>query len=208
MASPAQRTRPRQQPEETRRQILESAEAFLRERPFRDLTIDAVMAGTGHTRTVFYRHFDDLPALALSVLVEIGAELGTISQRWAEAIEHPEHAVEDGLGAVVDFFAREGRLVRAIAEAAHYDEEIERVYGMAIDGFAALTAQAIERLHGLGRTVDPIDPPELARALTFMNERYLLESFGREPLADPERVLAVLVGIWRRSVYGGMKPRR
>ena len=57
------------------RQILDAAQAFLRERSFRELNVDALMSRTGHTRTVFYRHFDDIPALMLALIQEIGVEL-------------------------------------------------------------------------------------------------------------------------------------
>ena len=55
----AQRARQREQREVTRRRILDAAEELLRRRAFRDLSVEAVMAETGLTRTAFYRHFDE-----------------------------------------------------------------------------------------------------------------------------------------------------
>lgn len=196
------RTRPRQTAAETRRQILGSAEALLREHPPRALTIDAVMAGTGHTRTVFYRHFDGIPDLLLAAMQDVGAELYAIAERWAEATERPEWDVEEGLREIVAFWAREGRFMRAVADAARREETVEEVYRGFIEMFTAMTARGFERLQSLGRVAEPLDPHETARALTLLNERYLLDAFGREPAADPERVLATLTGIWRRTVLG------
>ena len=71
MTVAAQRTRRRQQRGETRAQILQAAQQLLQERSFRELSVDALMSRTGHTRTVFYRHFDDVPAMMLA-LIEIG----------------------------------------------------------------------------------------------------------------------------------------
>src|SRR2546421_269607 len=56
MSPQAQRTRRREQRESTRRQILGAAERLLRERPFRELSVDAVMADTGLTRSVHRAH--------------------------------------------------------------------------------------------------------------------------------------------------------
>ncbi len=195
------RARRRQAREETKQQILEAAEAFLAERPFRDLSVDELMAGTGHSRTVFYRHFDDLGDLALNVLQAVGAELYTVGQKWSEAVERlPAHDV--GLAAVVDFFVDHGRLIRAISEASHHDPEIERVYAATLDNFIAMTEAAIDQLRERGEHLEPIDSHELARGLTYLNERYLLESFGREPVADRDRVLRTLLAIWQRSIFG------
>lgn len=200
MSSTAQRTRRRQARDETRRQILDAAEQQLRERPFRELNVEALMAGTGHTRTVFYRHFDDLADLALAVLQDVGNELYEVVQRWIASLGDGETAAREALAGIVDFFAREGRLVRAIAEAAHHDDEIERVYRGLVSMFSDLTEKALEQEIAAGR-VAPLDPHETARALTFMNEGYLLDSFGREPPADREAVLEALSTIWRRVLY-------
>src|SRR5437764_54477 len=85
MSVSVQRTRRRQQREETRRQILDAAQAFLREHSYRELSVDALMSLTGHTRTVFYRHFDDVPALVLALITEVGAELIELAEQWAAA---------------------------------------------------------------------------------------------------------------------------
>jgi len=54
-----------------------------------------------------------------------------------------------------------------------------------------------------------LDVPQTARALTLLNERYLLDAFGREPMADRVRVSEALWTIWRRTVFypaGGEPP--
>jgi TetR/AcrR family transcriptional regulator, ethionamide resistance regulator len=198
--STVQRTRRRQARDETRRQILDAAERQLRERAFRDLSVEALMADTGHSRTVFYRHFDDLADLALAVLQDVGNELYEVVQRWIATVGDGDLAARAGLSGIVEFFAREGKLVRAIAEAAHHDDEIERVYRGIVTMFSDLTEQALEQEIAAGR-IAPLDPHETARAMTWMNEGYLLESFGREPPADREAVLEALSTIWRRVLY-------
>src|SRR3954468_4220591 len=81
----AGRTRRRQTREESRRQILAAADAILRERSYRDLTIDAVMERTGFSRTVFYRHFADLPDLVLAVMQDAGIPLLEQAEAMAAA---------------------------------------------------------------------------------------------------------------------------
>jgi AcrR family transcriptional regulator len=194
------RNRYREQRETTRRQILDIADASLRERPFRELTIDGLMGQTGLTRTAFYRHFDDTTELVLRLVGELGEKLYPVAERW-QAIagkQYPEGARE-GLGAVVDFFVAEGPLLRAIVEAGVVDERIEAAYRRVRDVFVSLTARTLESLVEDGR-VKLDDPEPLARALCSLNEAYLLEEFGREPFGDRHVARATLERVWLGAV--------
>jgi AcrR family transcriptional regulator len=205
MARAVQRQKRRQAREETRAQILAAADQFLRERSFRELSVDELMALTGHTRTVFYRHFDDLPDVAVRLLQEIGGELYEISQEWAADTEGSAEGDRRALAQIVDFFVRHGPLVRSIAEGASHDEAIELIYRSFIDTFVEMTEKSLSARLENG-SIQPLDAREVARALTWMNERYFLESFGREPQADPERALEAVWTIWGRTLYSGVPP--
>jgi AcrR family transcriptional regulator len=199
MATAVQRQRRRQAREATRAQILAAADALLRERSFRELSVDELMSRAGLARTLFYRHFDDLPDVAVRVLEGIGAELYEISRDWAASTGAAE-ADRRALERIVDFFVRHGPLVRSIAEGASHDEAIERTYRGFIDMFVELTERSLAARSGAGR-IQQVDTREVARALTWMNERYFLESFGREPQADPARALDAVWTIWTRTLY-------
>lgn len=198
MSPQAQRTRHREQREGTRREILAAAERLLRERPFRELSVDVVMAETGLTRTAFYRHFDDVTDLVLRLFAEVGAELYRVAQQWSETAgaDYPAPGRE-GLTRMVDFYVRHGPLMRAIAEAAVTDERIELAWRGSVEAFIELTAEALERMVREGRLQVP-DARALARAMTLMNQAYLLEEFGREPHGDPEVALVTLGTVWLR----------
>jgi TetR/AcrR family transcriptional regulator, ethionamide resistance regulator len=201
----AERTRKRQAPEQTRRQILDAAFGFLRENSFRELSVDALMAHTGHTRTVFYRHFDDVPALILVLIQEVGAELIEVAGEWAKTDRVSAEEAARRLARFVDFYARNGPLVHAVAEAAHHDQAVEEAYNGMIEGFVALTASAIEARIASGELA-PLDAPEIARALVRMLNGYLDDSLGRANGKDPERVLETVVTIWTRVLFPGDQP--
>jgi TetR/AcrR family transcriptional regulator, ethionamide resistance regulator len=203
MSTPAQRTRQRENRESTRRQILAAADAFLRERPYRELSVEVVMAQTGLTRTAFYRHFDDLPELVLRLLAEVGQELYSVAERWQGlAGQAYPWGAREALSAIVDFFARHGPLVRAVAEASVTDEQIERGYRGFGETFTSMTASALDGLVARGQLKVP-DTKALARALTLMNEAYLLHEFGRPPFGDPAIALATLETVWMRVAGPG-----
>jgi AcrR family transcriptional regulator len=200
VSTQAQRVRHRAHRETTRRQILDAAEDLLRERPYRELTIDAVMTETGLTRTAFYRHFDDVTDLVVRLLADVSQELHDVASRWAASagIGYPAPGRE-GLAGVVDFYVRHGPLMRAIAEAATTDERIERAYQGSTEALIALTGATMERMVSEGK-LDIPDAGALARAMTLMNEAYLLAEFGRPPAGDRDLALATLEAVWLRLV--------
>lgn len=203
MSTSTVRRRHREQREKTRHQILEAADALLRERPYRELSVDLLMAQTHLTRTAFYRHFEDIPDLVLRLLADVGAEVYAIGERWRErAPDDAPAAAREGVAGIVDFFVRHGRLVRAVADAAATDEQIERGYRGFVAAFADLIAQGLAELAERGN-LDVADTRALAQALNLMNEAYLLHEFGREPLGDREVALATLETIWLRVVAPG-----
>ena len=76
--------RPRHDPRESEREILDAAEQFLSERPWREVTVQAIMERTDLARSAFYVHFKDRHDLALRVVDRIGAELLLEANRWFE----------------------------------------------------------------------------------------------------------------------------
>ena len=198
VSTQAQRVRHREHRETTRRQILDAAEGLLRERPYRELTVDAVMAETGLTRTAFYRHFDDVTDLVLRLFADVGRELHEVAHRWAASagVGYPAPGRE-GLAGVVDFYVQHGPLMRAVAEAAATDERIERAYRDSSESLIELTGATMERMAGEG-LLDIPDARALARAMTLMNEAYLLAEFGRAPHGNRDLALATLEAVWLR----------
>src|SRR6266545_1018227 len=74
--------RRRRRREDSEQEILEAAERLLRERPFRELTVDDLMAATTQSRTAFYRHFTGRQDLLIRLLSDLNQELWEVSQGW------------------------------------------------------------------------------------------------------------------------------
>jgi len=175
---------------EARRRILDAASNLLRDRRFRDLTVDAVMAEAGLSRTVFYRHFDSLGDLVLPLLDELRDALVDSGD---PADSQSTHRV---LERVVDVAVHHGPLLRAIDEASHHDDEVERVYrdfiAWSVDTTTAMYEESIRR-----GTVRPVaNPRGIAHALNLMNGIYLIDTLGRDPTFDRDLVLETLSTIW------------
>jgi AcrR family transcriptional regulator len=193
--------RRRRTPEAAEREIIEAAEALLRERPFRELTVDEVMRRTGLSRPSFYVYFSDRHQLVLRVVEHLGTELFTMSERWYRGEGDGRALAREATEGLVAVFAQHGPVMRALADAAADDPNVEAAYGSIVQGFVNATARHIEAEIAAGRIL-PLDPDETAKALVWMMERYLNLSLGREPATPPEVVAETLSTIWVRVLYG------
>ena len=193
--------RRRRSPEVAEREILAAAEELLRERPFRDLTVDEVMRRTELSRPSFYVYFRDRHHLVLRVVERFGAELWTMSERWFEGTGPGGRRVRDALEGVVAVFERHGPVLHALADAATVDPDVELAYNSLVQGFIDATAMHIEEEIAAGRAL-PLQARETAGAMIWMSERYLLSSLGRTQNVAPAIVVETLATIWTRTLYG------
>jgi AcrR family transcriptional regulator len=195
------RRRRRRTPEVAEQEIIAAAEALLRERPFRELTVDEVMRRTELSRPSFYVYFRDRHHLVLRVVEHIGGELFTMADRWFKGEGDGPALAREATEGIVAVFAEHGPVLRALADAAADDPDVDEVYGQLVNSFVDVTSQHIEREVAAGRIL-PLDPRETAKALVWMNERYLTLSLGREPSTDRAAVARTLHTIWSRVLYG------
>jgi AcrR family transcriptional regulator len=193
--------RRRRKPEEAEREIIVAAEAFLRERPFREMTVDEVMRRTELSRPSFYVYFQDRHQLVLRVVEHLGGELWAGSERWFEGSGEGPELAREAIDGIVDVFAEHGPVLRALADAAADDRDVDRAYTDLVQRMINVTARQIEREIEAGRAL-PADPDEIATALVWMMERYLQLAFGRTPVTPRQTVADTLTTIWTRVLYG------
>jgi AcrR family transcriptional regulator len=190
--------RRRRSPAEAEREILGSAERFLRERPLRELTIDEVMAGTGLSRPAFYVYFRDRHDLVLRLIAVIGAELFEMADRWLKGGD-----LRAGVEGVVAVYAEHGPVLRAISDAAVDDPDVEEAYHGLVQRFIDATAEHIRSEQKDGRA-EGMTARRTAAALVWMNERYLNICLGggnSNRQLKPREVADTLHQIWTRTLY-------
>lgn len=185
------------------REIIDAAEGFLRERPFRELTVDEVMRRTDLSRPSFYVYFKDRHHLVLRVVELIGTEIFTMSERWLQGEDDGPALAREATEGIVAVFADHGPVLRALADAAVDDPEVETAYAQLVQSFVDLTTRHIEAEIAHGRIL-PLDAGEVAKALVWMDERYLNLSLVREPLTPRATVIDTLATIWTRTLYGSV----
>jgi TetR/AcrR family transcriptional regulator, ethionamide resistance regulator len=190
--------RRRRSPQEAEREILESAERFLRERPLRELTIDEVMAGTGLSRPAFYVYFRDRHDLVLRLIGEIASELFEMADIWLQGGD-----LRASVEGVVSVYAKHGPVLRAISDAAVDDPEVEHAYHDLVQRFIDATAEHIRSEQRSGRA-EGMTAKRAAAALVWMNERYLSMCLGggnTSKQLKPREVADTLAQIWTRTLY-------
>jgi AcrR family transcriptional regulator len=193
--------RRRRTPEVAEGEIIAAAETFLRERPFRELTVDEVMRRTDLSRPSFYVYFTDRHQLVLRVVEHLGSELFTMSDRWLSGTGDGPDLARQALDGIVAVYVEHGPVMRALADAAADDPGVEQAYNALVQSFVDATARHIEAEIAAGRIL-PLDAYETAKALVWMMERYLILGLGREPLTPAQSVADTLATIWTRVLYG------
>jgi AcrR family transcriptional regulator len=197
--SPARRTR--RSPEEARREILQSAEAYLQERPFRTMTVARLMERTAVGRSAFYAYFRDLYQVAEALMREVEQELTLAARPWFDDSNDPAAAVLPAITGVVEVWVRRGPMLRGISDAARHDAGLERVWHEVVGRLDAAIAAGIRRDQARG-LIGPIDAEETAAMLNRLDIAYLEDRFGRPSDIEPERLINVLVRVWRATLYG------
>ncbi|ADI90788.1 HTH-type transcriptional regulator EthR [Acinetobacter oleivorans] len=195
------RRRPKHDPKVSENEILNAAEQFLSEHPFRELNVDEVMRRTGLKRPAFYVHFRDKHDLALRLVENIGKELFTIADRWLQG-DSPQEDLRRTLVGLVEVYMQHGRVLRAFGEAAGGDERVDNAYRSLVQDFINAAAQHIKEEQEAGRIKKNLDVEETAKALIWLEERYLSEVFGRPSEVDPKVAIRVLQNIWLSTLYG------
>jgi len=127
--------------------------------------------------------------------------LDHVADNWMAEADDPISELRTSLSGLTAVFAEHGRLIQAISDTARHDPEIGALYDRLADRLLTATARRIEADVRAGRS-NITQPREVARALTWMNERYLLASFGHPPFSDREAVIEALATIWIRTLYG------
>jgi AcrR family transcriptional regulator len=193
--------RRRRSPEVAEREIIAAAETFLRERPFREMTVEEVMRRTDLSRPSFYVYFRDRHQLVLRVVEHLGAELFTMSDRWLSGTGDGPDLARQALDGIVAVYVEHGPVMRALADAASDDPGVEEAYTALVETFVVATARHIEHEITAERML-PLAPHETAKALVWMMERYLNLSLGHKPFTPAQSVVDTLATIWTRVLYG------
>src|SRR4051794_16611008 len=190
----ARRIRLRAERGANRTAIVAAAEAALRERPFREVSVEDLMQAAGLARTQFYRHFDDLSDLVLTVTRGVFEDVLDHHERLVDIATLDAGTLRAAIAPAVEAFAEHGPLVRALSEAATHDAGVEQVFETAQRRYVALTERLVLRAAAEGAPIT--DSAQTARLLHLANLGYLIDAFGGAPKVDASVALDTIVEVW------------
>jgi AcrR family transcriptional regulator len=189
---------------EARQEILDQAVEFLGDHAFRDMTVSRLMDQTSIGRSAFYAYFRDTAHLAEVLLGQVQTALEQAISPWVAGAGEPVAAMYESLRGEVDVCVQVGPIMRAVSDAAATNASLERLWNNFLEDFDRAVEQRLRAEQQAGR-VGPLDTQATARAMNRLDAAYLIDSFGRRPQADPDRVHKVLATIWISTVYGREK---
>jgi AcrR family transcriptional regulator len=177
----------------TEQALLDATVALLDEgAAFAEIGIEQIVRGAGVSRPTFYSYFRDKRALILVLGEGVRQALIESADPWLDLVDED---VEHSLASLLRTYQRYASTVRAIMEAATYDEEVSVFWRVLHDGFLPRVEQRI-----LAAAPDMPREQAVARAysLVWMTERTLSEHAAR-PTVNESALLRQLAWVWTNS---------
>jgi len=187
--------------ERTRAAILNAGLEFVWSHPFRDMTVNALMASTGLSRSAFYQYFNDLHDLMQTLLDMLMEEVFAATGSWFQGTGDPIALLNESLAGLVDVCYRLGPILRAADDAAATDERFDKAWNDFKKQFDDAVTARIQDDQAQG-LIPNFDARPVAIALNRMDAYTLIEAFGQHPKSQPEPVLEAFARIWICTLYG------
>jgi len=187
--------------DKTRQAILDAALKYLWTHPYRDLTVNDLMAIAGSSRSAFYRYYEDLSALMEHLLQKLEEEIFTVTSPWFIGEGDPISLLKESLGNMVRVCYQQGPILRAVSDAAPMNERLEKAWTRFVKDFDNAVTQRIEHQQAAG-LIKPFDARPVATALNRMDADMVRHHFGRRPRGNQKSVRDAIIRVWVATLYG------
>jgi AcrR family transcriptional regulator len=178
--------------------LIAAATALLHEgTSYAALSVGAIAARAGQTRTGFYQYFRDKRELLVAATDQFVAGLFDDADQWWSGTGGRTE-LRSALGNIAEHYRGSRVLALALIEAAGYDPVVAAHWYAEIDRFVVATR---ERLVRDGQ--EPAEAAEIAAVLVWMVERSLHQlALDEDDAGDAARVDA-LTTVWARTLSLG-----
>ena len=185
----------------TRAAILNAAFDFIWSRPFREMTVNSLMASTELSRSAFYQYFTDVHDVMQTLLNMLGEEIFASSNLWLDGVGDPVALLNETFEGLTQTCYRRGPFLRAISDAATTDERFEKDWVEFLGAFddAGITRIEADQAQGL---IAALDARPVTFALNRLNAYTFIDAFGHRPRSEPKPIQDALARIWISTLYG------
>lgn len=163
--------------------------------PFRDLSVERLLAASGIARSTFYKYFADKGALLQALSAGTLRRLYDSQRSWLrrrDGLDREE--VTAAMRTLLDAHRADAAIMRAVAEAAVYDARVGDAYRNAVRDYARATERFIRAGQKAG-FVKPCRPADTATALTWMVERTVSQADVHAGARRRDAVAAALANV-------------
>jgi len=185
----------------TRAAILNAALKFIWSRPFREMTVNSLMASTDLSRSAFYQYFDDIHKVMETLLQMLAEKIFTSSNVWLDGVGDPVALLNETFEGLTQTCYRHGPFLRAVSDAATTDERFEKDWVQFLGAFddAGITCIEADQAQGL---IGAFDVRPVAFSLNRLNAYTFIDAFGQRPRSKPKPIQDALARIWISTLYG------
>src|SRR5687767_13596840 len=144
---------------------------------YADLSVEQISAAAGRSRTAFYVYFRDKRELLMRATETVVTELYDEADQWWSGADG-RRGLREALTAVLGTYRDHGDLLRAVVEAATYDEQVADFWRAVVGRFIKATERRL-----IQEGEDPGRAAGKAFVLAWMNERvcYQHAASGERP---------------------------
>lgn len=168
---------------------------------YADLNIEKIATRAGISRTAFYFYFADKRELLMRMTMDINELMFQQASAWWQGSgDDPEAELRASLGAIAAIYRDHHALLRVVVEVSTYEQTTSDFWRGLMKRFVDAIEDRIAMDQAAGRAL-PGSPAGLAYVLVWSVERSLYQSYVNEE-SDPDDVVAALVVLFRRTIYG------
>jgi AcrR family transcriptional regulator len=180
--------------------LLQAMEDLLREgHCYTELSVEQIAARAGISRTAFYFYFNDKRHVLMRLVERVSELFFVQGERWwDESVPDDPVELREILTNALRIWREHAPVLRAIVEAASYDEEIASFWHGLMDRFVAATRDHLEDEARAGRG-SGIDPEAAAWVLVWMTERAWYQHITRATISDEALIDALTAVCWRTA---------
>ena len=189
------------QAEHTRAEILDAALQFLWSRPFREMTVNSLMATIPISRPAFYKYFDDIYGLMHALMEGLWTEILAGASPWLSDDGDPVALLYESLAAEARICYRYGPFLKAIGDAKGGSERLEDEWNSMFDIFDDAVGDRIVADQELG-LIETFEPRPVANALNRTSDAIYVQLFGQRPRRQWQGALDTVSRIWISTLYG------
>jgi AcrR family transcriptional regulator len=185
----------------TRAVILNAALEFIWSHPFRELSVNSLMASTDLSRAAFYQYFEDIHKLMETLLHMLADEIFASANIWIEGVGDPVALLNEAFEGLTRSCYQHGPFLRAVSDASTTDERFETSWKQFLGAFddAGNVRIKADQAQGLIAT---FDSRPVIFALNRVNAYTFIDAFGQRPRKRPKPIQKALARIWISTLYG------